>query len=143
MSNPNNQEKSSKYIIYDEIVNPENFSFQDDCEFLRAAGLDPDKIRQEGETIFRKKMTQLKSTLVKKENQNLLEKAHQYLSNNAKNLKETARETLLQLLHKRNPDLKYNFSKVESISNEDLLDMLDEIELMNFLDKMQDNDSEK
>jgi len=134
-------EKSIKQVLFDEIDDPDNYDLEGSKNFLVSKGLDPGNLGKKGTLFFKKQIAKAKIKEVKRGNISVLEKAKQYFKKLPSIEKSSTKNSLMQQILGQRPELRLNYNKLEKIEEEDLLEMLDEVYLLKFIEETENNDS--
>ncbi len=111
-------------------------------EILKEAGYNPEDLKKEGQDIVAK--IKLKAGIEAKASimKDKLEKAKAFLAT----LQSSTEDTLISIqerLNKKAPSFQFNFRDLKELNEADALKILNSMEILDFLDEQNDDDSKK
>lgn len=108
--------------------------------FLAETGHDPGEVQEEGRAFLRKVQGQARRRIARRETASL-EELKQKARAKLEELYEHPKNALKELLAAQRPDLAgAHFRKLEDVSEEDAIDMLEEMEVLKLLEQLEDED---
>jgi hypothetical protein len=107
---------------------------------LQSRGIDADSIGREGLRFVNKLQARMKITLAKREMLDKVAAAKEAIKALVPKLSINNKEQLARMLFGDQASVAVNFNKLNELSDEDIISMLDEVQLLEFLDKIK-NDS--
>lgn len=112
-------------------------------EKMREQGEDPEAVRQEGVEFVKRLKGQLRLSEVGAERQEAMSKLEGIRSEVKRRLQEAeegAKELIQRLESRYGEDLSFSFRKIESLDNDEIIDLLTEAQLVDLLDEMNDEE---
>lgn len=112
-------------------------------EKMREQGEDPEAVRQEGVEFVKRLKGQLRLSEAGAERQEAMSKLEGIRSEVKRRLKEAeegAKELIQRLEARYGADLSVSFRKIESLDDDEILELLTEAELVDLLNEMSDEE---
>jgi hypothetical protein len=103
---------------------------------LQDRGMDGESIGREGLSFVNKLQARMKITLAKREMLSKVAAAKEAIKALVPKLSINNKEQLAKLLFGDQATVAVNFNKLNELSDEDIISMLDEVQLLEFLDKI-------
>ncbi len=130
----------TRKLLLEEIDNPDNYDLEEAKYIMSSIGLDPDATINEGALWLRKQLAKAKIQAAKSTQQSLLDMAKREFEKLLNSTNETPKNMLIQLLGAETPQFQVNYSKLEKIDDNDILDMLEEAQLLQLIEKIEAKD---
>jgi len=134
--NTNSKKELSKIFksIEDDLLN----SSENAEEYLKEAGYDIDELNRDGSELINIFTGKSRLELAKKKRYKLIDEIKKYWTKIDSQLINKSREDLIKILiSSKGEQLSLQFRKLEKLSNDDLLEMAKEEQLLEILEKMQ------
>jgi hypothetical protein len=103
---------------------------------LQARGMDAESIGRDGLSFVNKLQARMKITLAKREMLDKVAAAKEAIRALVPKLSINNKEQLAKMLFGEQASVAVNFNKLNELSDEDIISMLDEVQLLEFLDKV-------
>lgn len=112
-------------------------------EEMREQGEDPEAVRQEGVEFVKRLKGQIRLSEAGAERQEAMSKLEELRSEVRRRLEEAeegAKELMQRLEALYGTDLSFSFRKIESLDDDEIIDLLTEAQLVDLLDEMDDEE---
>lgn len=112
-------------------------------EEMREQGEDPESVRQEGVEFVKRLKGQLRLSEAgaeRKEAMSKLEELRSQVRRRLEEAEEGVKELIQRLKTRYGADLNFSFRKIESLDDDEILELLTEAQLVDLLDEMDDEE---
>ncbi len=107
---------------------------------LEIAGINPESVSREARSFIQKLRTKTRVDLAKKEMLEKVKAAKEAISSLAPELSAKNKKQLAKMLFGDQASIAINFNKLGELSDEDIIGLLNELQLLEFLENLKDRE---